>query len=100
MCDGVTHVCVHKPQRLEHYSGKRALRSGEFLRDQTPKRRLLHETSLIGPVQILGVGQKFTFPCIYICCAILALEVPTALFTAFSYIISLAWALGLPDFKL
>jgi hypothetical protein len=83
MCDGVTHVCVHKPQRLEHeYSGKRALRSGEFLRDQTSKRKLLLETSLIGPVQILGVHQKFTFHSIYICCAILALEVPTAHLTA------------------
>jgi hypothetical protein len=63
MCDDVTQVCVHKLQKLEDdYFGKRALQSGKLLRAQTPKRKLLPETGLIGPVQNLGVCQIFTFP--------------------------------------
>jgi hypothetical protein len=29
---------------------------------QTPKRKLLPEKGLIGPVRNLGINQKFTFP--------------------------------------
>jgi hypothetical protein len=58
---GMTHVCVHKLQKLEDHYGKRALRSSELLRAQTSKRKLLPKSGLIGPVQTLGVHQKFTF---------------------------------------
>jgi hypothetical protein len=61
MRDGVTRVYVQKPQKLEHYSGKRALRSSKLIRAQTSKRKLLPETGLTDPVQNLGVHQEFSF---------------------------------------
>jgi hypothetical protein len=61
-CDGVTQVYVRKLQKLEDaYFGKWALRSREFFRAQTPKRKLLPERGPIGPVQNMGVHQKFIF---------------------------------------
>jgi hypothetical protein len=42
--------------------GEWSLRSSELFRAHTPKRKLLPETGLIGPVQNLGIHQKFTFP--------------------------------------
>jgi hypothetical protein len=47
----------------------------------SPKRELLPEKDLIGPVQIWE-KKKLHFPLIQICCAILTLEVPAELLTA------------------